>query len=103
VPVHRGRFGKMVVHDDPNAIALVHLNRWARSAAVVTPEVNDPARKNLLFNRLGNEMKFLYASVHAPRKLRDVRRFHGNDPTAAALGTMAHVLRVHSRSAFLRD
>src|SRR3989475_6465824 len=74
VPMHRCRFGKMVVHDDPNAIALVHLNRRAGSAAVVTPEVNDPARKDLLCDRLGNEMEFLNAPIHAPRKLGHVRR-----------------------------
>src|SRR2546427_6452743 len=68
VPVHRCRFGKVVIHHDSNAIALVHLNRRTRSAAVVTPEVNRPARKYLLFNRLSNEMEFLYVSVHAPRK-----------------------------------
>ena len=102
VPVHRCGFGKMVVHDDPNAITLVHLNRWSWSAAVVTPEVDDPARKDLLFDRLGGEMEFLYVSVHAPRKLRNVGRFDGKDPTAGALGRVAHVLHVHARSAFLR-
>src|SRR5713226_48871 len=102
VPVHRRRFRKVIVHDDPNAIALVHLNRRARSAAVVTPEVNDPAGKYLPFNRLGNEMEFLYVPVHAPRKLRNVGRFHGNAPTAAALGSVTHVLHVHARSALLR-
>src|SRR5207245_1802246 len=64
---------------------------------------NDPAWKYFLLNRLGNEMEFLYVSVHAPRKLRNVGRFHGNDPTAATLRSVAHVLHVHSRSAFLRD
>ena len=102
VPVHRCRFGKVVIHHDSNAIALVHLNRRTRSAAVVTPEVNRPARKYLLFNRLSNEMEFLYVSVHAPRKLRNVGSFHGNDPSAAALGSVAHVLHVHGRSALLR-
>src|SRR5581483_2563609 len=95
VPVHRGRFGKMVVDDDPNPITLVHLNRRAWSAAVVSPKVNDPARKDLLFHRFGNEMKFFYVSVHAPRKLRNVGGVHGNDPTATALGSVAHVLHVH--------
>jgi len=97
VPVHRGRFGKVIVHDDANSITLVHLNRRPGSAAVVTPEVNDPARKNLLFNRLGNEMEFLNVPVHSPGKLRNIRRFHRNDPTVA-LGTVAHVVHVHARS-----
>src|SRR6266705_793722 len=47
-------------------------------------------------------MEFLYVSVHAPRKLRNVGRFHGNDPTAATLRSVPHVLHVHARSAFLR-
>src|SRR5216683_3960740 len=101
VPVHRCRFGKVVVHDDPNAITLVHLNRWPWSIAVVTPEVNDPAGKDLLFDRLGDEMEFLNAPVHAARKLRNVRRFHRNDPTVA-LCTVAHVVHVHTRSVRLR-
>src|SRR2546425_6456016 len=92
----------MIVHDDANAIALVHLNRRARSAAVVTPEINHPARKYLLFNRLGNEMEFLNAPVHVPRKLGHVRRFHGNHPTVAAHGCMVHVLHVHARCVRLR-
>jgi len=90
VPVHRGRFGKVIVHNDPNAIALVHLNRRARSAPVVTPEVNDPARNYLLFNRFGDEVEFLNVSVHAPGKLRNVRRFHRSD-LATALGGVAPV------------
>src|SRR5713101_8028868 len=76
VPMHRCRFGKVVVHDDPNAITLAHLNSRARSPAVVTPEVNDPARKNLLFYRLGDEMEFLYVSVHVPWKLGHVPRLY---------------------------
>jgi len=99
--MHGCRFWEVIVHDDPNAITLIHLNRWPWSTTVVTPEVNDPAWENLLFNRLGDQMEFLNASVHAPRKLRNVGRFHGNDPTAAALGSGAHVLHVHARSAFL--
>src|SRR6266852_1588111 len=92
----------MIVHDDPNATTLVHLNRRTGSAAVVTPKVNDPARKYLLFNRLGDEMEFLNARIHAPRKLRNVRRFHRDDLTVAALGCVAHVLHVHGRSVRLR-
>src|SRR5437667_6521900 len=93
----------MIVHNDPNAIALAHLNRRTGSAAVVTPEVNGPARKYLLFNRLGCEMEFLYVAVHPPRKLRNVWRFHRNHPTIAALGNVVHVLHIHARSAFLRS
>src|SRR5882762_1841689 len=102
VPVHRRRFGKMVVHDDPNVIALVHLDRRPRSAPVVTPEVNDSPWKYLLFYRLSDEMEFLDVSVHAPRKLRNVRRFHGTNATAGVLSSVAHVLHVHARSTFLR-
>src|SRR5437870_10353434 len=94
----------MIVHDDPHAITLFHLNRRTGSAAVVTPEVNGPARKYLLSNRLGNEMEFLNAPVYAPRKLGHVRCFHGNDPIVAARGCMVHVLHVHihGRSVRLR-
>src|ERR1700735_1120868 len=95
VPMHRCRFGKVVVHDDPNAVTLVHLNRRPRSAAVVTPEVNRAARKYRLFNRLGDEMKFFYVSIHAPRKLQYIGRLHPNDLTVAALLSVAGVLHVH--------
>src|ERR1700758_4333162 len=100
MPVHRCRFGEVVFDDDANAIALIHFNRWAGSAAVKAPEVNYTSRNNLLFNRLGDEMEFLYASVHAPRKLRNVGCFHRNDRTASALGSMAHVFHVRACSTF---
>src|ERR1035438_3176353 len=89
MPEHRCRFGKMVVDDDANVIALVHLDRWARSAAVVTPEVNYTSWNNLLLNRLGDEMEFLHASVHTPRELRNIGRFDRNDLTVASLAGMA--------------
>src|SRR5713226_7845560 len=54
MPMHGCRFWEVIVHDDPNAITLIHLNRWPWSTTVVTPEVNDPAWENLLFDRLGD-------------------------------------------------
>src|ERR1039458_7956128 len=93
----------MVVDDDANAIALIYLNRWAWSTAVVTPEVNYTSRNNLLFHWLGDQVEFLHASVHAPGELRNVGRFHGSHQTAAALGSMVHAFHVHAHSAFMRS
>ena len=102
MPVHRCRFGEVVVDDDANAIALIHLNRWSGSAAVIAPQVGYTPRNNLLFHGFGDQVEFLYASVHAPRELRNIGRFHTNDRTAAALGSMAHVSHVLVCSTFLR-
>src|ERR1700722_19576509 len=102
MPVHRCRLGKVVVDDDANAIALIHLNRWTRSAAVKAPEVNYTSRNNLLFHWLGDGMEFLYAPVHAPRKLRNIGRFDLNDLTVTAHGSIAHVFPVHVFSPHVR-
>ncbi len=59
----------MVVHNEANAIALVHLNRGPGSAAVVTPQINDFARNNFLLYRLGDEMEFLDVAIEAKRKV----------------------------------
>src|SRR6202034_4890728 len=102
MPVHRCRLGEVVVDDDANAIALVHFNRWARSAAVVAPEVNYTSRNNLLFHWLGDQVELLHIPFHPPRKLRNIGRFHRNDQTAAALGSVAHGFHVHGCSTFVR-
>src|SRR5712691_6230422 len=57
VPVHRRWFRKVVIYDDPDAITLIHLNCRSWSAAVVTPQVYNPAWEYLLFDRFGDEMK----------------------------------------------
>src|SRR5712664_794503 len=69
VPVHRRCFGKVVIHDDANAITPGNLNGWSRSAAVVTPKIDDSARNDFLLHRLGDEMEFLDVSIHAKRKV----------------------------------
>ena len=74
MPVHGSCFGKVVIDNDANAITPGNLNGWPRSAAVVTPEINDSARDNFLLHRLGDEMEFLYIPIHAPRQVGDIRR-----------------------------
>src|SRR6266852_7220665 len=88
----------MVIHDDPYPITLIHLDRWTRRPSVVPPQVYDLAGDQFLLHGLGNQVKFLRSAGHAPGKCRNVRRFHGNDPTAA-LASVAHVLHVHVFSA----
>src|SRR5579859_405862 len=92
----------MVVHDDPHSIPLIHLDRWAGSATVVAPEVYDLAGHQFLLHGFGDQVEFLRPASHSPRKLRNVWRFHGDDPTAAASGSLTHVPRFHARSVLLR-
>src|SRR5260370_36008425 len=76
MPMHGRCFGKVVVHDDADAITLIYLNRWSRRTAVVSPEINDSARNDFLFHRLGDEMELLDVPIHAKRKVRDVWRLN---------------------------
>src|SRR5258708_16707309 len=76
VPVHRGCFGKVVIHDDANAITPGNLYGWARRAAVVTPKIDDSARNDFLLYRFGNEMKFLDIAIHAKRKVGHIGRLY---------------------------
>src|ERR1700719_4114939 len=62
----------MVVDDDADSIALGNLNRRSRSAAVVTPEIDNSARDDFLLHGLGDEMELLDVSIHPKRKVRNV-------------------------------
>ena len=39
MPVHGERLGQMVIHDNPNPVTLIYLNRWPGSAAIESPKV----------------------------------------------------------------
>src|SRR5260370_14425937 len=73
VPVDRGGFGKVVLEDDPHAIALIDLDRrpWARS--VVTPDLHVAPGYQPAFDGLGDKMKLLDAAIRPPGKLRHIR------------------------------
>src|SRR5438270_12282683 len=95
VPVHRSRFGKVVIHDDANAIALGNLNGWPRCAAVNTPEINDSARNDFLLHWLGDEMEFLDVAIHTPRQVGDIRRLDSYGRTVVMDGPL---LAFHTHS-----
>ena len=94
VPVHGGGFGKVVIHDDPHPVSLVHLDRRPGNAAVIAPEVYDLAWDQLLLHRLGDEVKLLRTTDHSPGKLGNIRSFNQHS-LAATFGTMAFVSHVH--------
>src|SRR6266478_6154177 len=63
VPMQRSRFGELVLEDHPDAVALLNLDGWPRSAAVVAPSVDGFERCDFALHGLGNEAKNLYAGV----------------------------------------
>src|SRR5712692_692934 len=93
--MHRSRFGKVVIHNDADAITPGNLNGWSRSAAVVSPEVHDTARDDLLLDGFSDEMEFLYISVHAPRQVADIRRLDWNG-RAVVMGRPFLAFHIHS-------
>src|SRR6266849_8613424 len=68
----------MVVDDDANAITPSNLNGWSRSAAVVTPKIDNSAWDNFLLHRLGDEMELLDVSIHSKRKVGHIGRLDLN-------------------------
>ena len=92
----------MVLENDPHAVALVDLNRWARAGSVVAPDFHVASRHQPSLDRLGDQVELLRSRPPGAREVRNVRGFHGHDPTAAALASVSHALHVHARSARLR-
>src|SRR6516162_8707361 len=72
MPVDGGRLRKMVLENNSYAIALIDLDRrpWAR--AVVTPDFHVASGHQPAFDGRGNQVKFLDAAIHPPRKLRHI-------------------------------
>ena len=63
VPVHGGRLGEMIVHDDADAVALNDLDGGAGGGAVVAPEIEDLAGEDFLFYWFGDQVKDFDAIV----------------------------------------
>src|SRR5215831_13428095 len=72
MPVHRGRLRQMILQNDPNAVTLVDLNRWPRSASIKSPENQCFIRCNLLFHGFGNEVEDFYAVVQNERQVWNI-------------------------------
>ncbi len=78
MPVHRRRFGQMIIDNNPHAVSLRDLDGRPWRAAVVAPDVNRFVRSDLLFYRLGNEMKDLNSVVNIEAQILEIRRFDRN-------------------------
>ena len=74
MPVNARGCGEAVRDVDPNLIAFDSLNRWSVHAATVTPAFRNESGRELVGNRLGDEMINLYAVNHFPRKSVAVER-----------------------------
>ena len=66
VPVDGGVLGQLVGHEDAHAVALDHFDGGPGRLAVVAPQVRLEARRHFAHHRLGHEVEFLDAVVHAP-------------------------------------
>ncbi len=72
MPVHRGRFGQVVVDDNAHAVALIYLNGWPGCGAVVSPQIEGFVRQDRLLHRLCDEVKDLDAVVHDEGQVSDI-------------------------------
>ena len=59
VPMRSRRLRQSILNHDPNTIALVDFDGWARNAAVVTPRCYGSAGHELGLDHLGDQVKFL--------------------------------------------
>src|SRR5580700_4021911 len=75
--MYAGRFGQMVIEDDPDTIAFRCLDGWSRGASIEAPKVESPARYDGLSYRLGSKMKDFYATVNGERQVVDIRSHYG--------------------------
>jgi hypothetical protein len=66
--LHGGWLGQVIIDDDPYAVSLRDLDR-VRRAAVETPQVNGFVGRNLLFNRLRDEVKNLDSVINCERQM----------------------------------
>src|SRR5207248_853661 len=76
MPVHRGRFGQVIVNDDANTVSLIDLNGRSGSAAVEAPQNQCLIGSDLLLHWLGNQMKHFDAVIHGEWQIRYIRSLH---------------------------
>src|SRR5215472_10592811 len=72
VPMDARRLRQMILEYDADAVALVRLDRRARSASVEAPEVESTTGDHGLLHRFGDQMKDLHAVVRDKRQIRDI-------------------------------
>src|SRR5262249_3549142 len=78
VPVHGERLREMIVDDDSNAISLTHLNRWSRSAAVESPQIENPSGHHFLLHWFSYQVELFYAAINTKWQVHDVWCLHGD-------------------------
>jgi hypothetical protein len=79
VPVHGIRLWQTVLDDKANAIALVHLDRRSRNAAVHSPRIDHTTRYELGAHVLDADVKHFHPVFEPPREIGHVRGSHCND------------------------
>src|SRR5947209_4498795 len=83
VPVHGSGFRQMVVHDESDAISLIDLNRWARRAAIESPQREGLIGCNLLLYRLCNQMEHFDATVQGEWQIWYIGGLHRHTDSPA--------------------
>src|SRR5260370_31996810 len=66
----------MILEQDADTIALVHLDRRTGARAVEAPAINRLPGRNLSLHRFGDEPKHLHAIVHCEWQVLNVRGDH---------------------------
>src|SRR6516225_7620505 len=77
VPVHRGRFGQTIVHNDADSVTLIYLDGGPGSTTVKAPQIEHFARHDLLFHRFRDEMEDLNTVIHREWQVGDVGSLRG--------------------------
>src|SRR5579859_1005624 len=88
----------MVIHNDAHAITPRNLNGWPRSAAVVTPKIDNSARNDFLLHWLRNEVEFLDLSIHPKWQVRHIGRLDKNGSAVGVVGLLHSPLSFRLRS-----
>ena len=85
MPVHGGRFRKMVIEDDAHSIALYDLNGRPRASSVVPPDVHRSVWHDFPFHGLSDQVKYLHTAFQSVGQAGNVRSLndHGCGPIVA--------------------
>jgi len=99
MPVDGSRLRQVVIEDDADVIALIHLDGAPRCAAVEAPEIDGLIRVNLLLHHLSHKMEDLRIAIHCVGKIANVRR---NDRDIKSSATVAGTLALQLLGSGLR-
>jgi hypothetical protein len=84
VPVNRERLGQLVLNYNPEAVAVVRLNCWARRHAVEAPAIDRFPRCNFSADWFGDKFEYLDLTIHFMRKNWQIGCLDWHRRTAAA-------------------